>query len=631
MIRFFLFLLFSVSIFSATRAQCDLQFAEISPESSSFCNPQVVSLGATVGFDSDPELLQSETSSTDFQQNFTHIFPTENNGCTYLLRITGSYTVFSNTDDYFDARYRFDITDNTAIQEEAPINLSITTPAVVLPNGYNPDHSYDFLYTGDGSSVMVEFDDNQLNDNSGSMSFEWLVLPCLEYAWSINGTVVSDQLNYDLDLQGTGTTNIDFVVTDLLNDCELATSESYTVDGQGVSVSATSTPACAGDNNGSAVLDHPDEMPPYLYEFSDGTASGNTVSGLAAGTYGYTVTDNAGCATIGDFTITEVSLSTPLLSFVPETCAGSNDGVLIIENLPNALQTFVNNDPISTDTLFGLSAGDYTVRFVSSEGCETMTTLGLTTLSLISVQTSTLPITCPGEADGVLILENRPPGIEVTVDGILLQGDTLNGLNAGSYEVSYVFSEDCSSSEVVVLDAPAPIVPVSPAPIRIEAGETADLQLPLIDTAQIAVEGFGLNFIGGSVTVAPVTDTIYTVQLTDENGCTETVFFEVEVTPNRDVFVPNGFSPNDDGINDFFSMYTGSGAARIVYFRVFDRWGGEIVSFVDAAPDDKQIRWNGRAGNLGEPLDPGVYVWVAEIRFVDGEVEQYGGDVLLVR
>ena len=630
MIRFFILSLCLCSIVDV-RAQCDLQFVEISPESSAFCNPQTVTLGATVGFDSDPELLQTETSSPDFQQNFTHVFPTQDNGCTYVLRITGSYTVFSNTDDFFDARYRFDISDNSPIQEEEPLNMDITTPLSVLPNGYSPDHSYDFIYTGDGSNIVVEFDDSQLSDNTGSMSFEWLVLPCLTYAWIIDGDVVSTQLNYDLQLQGAGTTDIDFVVTDAFNDCELATSESYTIDGQGVSVTVETEATCTGETTGSAVLNHPDDNPPYSYEFSSGTATGNEIAGLAPGMYGYTVTDNDGCETTGDFTISEINVPEPQLAATPTTCSGSADAVLIIENAPPGFTVLVNDEVQSVDTLTELAAGNYQVRFVSPEGCEAVETVEITANELPAADLTTTPVTCSGEIDGTLVLNDRPAGAEISVDGILLEEDTLMGLSAGQYVVSYVFSEFCSSSQVVTIDTPAPLVAVPPAPIDIEAGETAELILPLADTAQVLIESFGLDFFDLSALVSPSSDTIYTVFLTDGNGCTETVLFEVNVTPNRDVFVPNGFSPNDDGVNDFFSLYTGSGAGRIVYFRVFDRWGAQLVSFEDADPDDKLVRWNGRAGNTGDPLDPGVYVWVAEILFVDGEREQYGGEVLLLR
>jgi len=95
---------------------------------------------------------------------------------------------------------------------------------------------------------------------------------------------------------------------------------------------------------------------------------------------------------------------------------------------------------------------------------------------------------------------------------------------------------------------------------------------------------------------------------------------------NDAVFVPNVFSPNDDGINDCFEVYTEAGLAYQNYkMQIFDRWGGLVFSSADP-----NICWNGDV--KGKPAAMGVYVWFLEIETQDcSELKLLKGDVTLIR
>ena len=62
---------------------------------------------------------------------------------------------------------------------------------------------------------------------------------------------------------------------------------------------------------------------------------------------------------------------------------------------------------------------------------------------------------------------------------------------------------------------------------------------------------------------------------------------------------------------------------------MFDRWGNALYSMEDFLPNSPTIGWDGRF--KGQPMNPGVFVWVAEIEFIDGQRESYKGDVTIVR
>jgi gliding motility-associated-like protein len=127
----------------------------------------------------------------------------------------------------------------------------------------------------------------------------------------------------------------------------------------------------------------------------------------------------------------------------------------------------------------------------------------------------------------------------------------------------------------------------------------------------------------------PFVTTQYTLTWSDSNGCTGFDRITVEVTPERRVFIPNAFSPNDDGLNDVFMVYGGSGVYRINDFQIFDRWGELLFSRTDFFPNDPLNGWDGMF--KGKMMNPGAYVYFVEVEFVDGRVLMYKGDINLIR
>ena len=95
------------------------------------------------------------------------------------------------------------------------------------------------------------------------------------------------------------------------------------------------------------------------------------------------------------------------------------------------------------------------------------------------------------------------------------------------------------------------------------------------------------------------------------------------------VYVPTAFSPNDDGVNDLFRIYSGPTVTRIKSFLVFDRWGELVYKYEDFDPKDPSRGWNGKLD--GKPMNPAVFVWFAEVEFVDGSTKVLEGEVNLMR
>lgn len=124
-------------------------------------------------------------------------------------------------------------------------------------------------------------------------------------------------------------------------------------------------------------------------------------------------------------------------------------------------------------------------------------------------------------------------------------------------------------------------------------------------------------------------DIVYKVIAYDINGCSATDEVRITVNPVRNVFIPNVFSPNADGINDVFFIQTGDGVKEIESMEIFNRWGSKVFSLEHFQPNDPNFGWNGKVNN--KVVNSNVFVYWARIRFIDGEVFLYKGDITVHR
>jgi gliding motility-associated-like protein len=125
----------------------------------------------------------------------------------------------------------------------------------------------------------------------------------------------------------------------------------------------------------------------------------------------------------------------------------------------------------------------------------------------------------------------------------------------------------------------------------------------------------------------PEVTTTYTLTVIDPFGCVDSASITVNIviTCNADrLLIPNVFTPNNDGVNDYFEIVNKDALERINSFRIFDRWG-ELV-FEESGI---QARWDGKMNGKDMPSD--TYVYLIEFSCPDGQDGQAVGDVTLIR
>ena len=167
---------------------------------------------------------------------------------------------------------------------------------------------------------------------------------------------------------------------------------------------------------------------------------------------------------------------------------------------------------------------------------------------------------------------------------------------------------------------------------EIENGDTAllNIQAPELDGLQWSWAP--VNDLSCSDCPAPVAspsaNTTYQVTVTDPaTGCSATDALTIRVVPCRRIFIPNAFSPNGDGINDYFAPSLGQCVRRVRNLRILDRWGNLVFEEENADTQSRYAGWDGTYRQHIMP--PGVYVYQILIEYGNGTTSWMTGDLTL--
>jgi len=122
-----------------------------------------------------------------------------------------------------------------------------------------------------------------------------------------------------------------------------------------------------------------------------------------------------------------------------------------------------------------------------------------------------------------------------------------------------------------------------------------------------------------------------TLQLTvvHINGCVAHAALNVIVVSKPKIYIPNTFSPNGVGYNDFFNLYSNDRVASILELNIFDRWGDHIYQGLNLNPNDSSSGWDGKF--RGKEMSSGIFVYYFKLLMTDGTVLTKYGDITLLR
>lgn len=171
-------------------------------------------------------------------------------------------------------------------------------------------------------------------------------------------------------------------------------------------------------------------------------------------------------------------------------------------------------------------------------------------------------------------------------------------------------------------------------PVTVDVNAEPDLNIYEGESIELVVTNPIINGVyewsngddGLSITVSPTETTSYSVTVTDENGCTGsdvvTVTVRTAQCDETDVFLPTGFTPNNDGNNDI--LFVRSNFIDEMELIIYNRWGQEVFR-----SKDQTVGWDGTFN--GEPLPPDAYAFYLRALCINAEEYRKQGNINLLR
>ncbi|HEY3387217.1 MAG TPA: PKD domain-containing protein [Saprospiraceae bacterium] len=327
--------------------------------------------------------------------------------------------------------------------------------------------------------------------------------------------------------------------------------------------------------------------------------------------------------------------------YIPDTVCGvaeiefllvsSCTGVFIIHQ-----ETLCAGDSILVDGQWLTDEGQYTfVHTDSATLCDTIIDVYVTISEEIIIQ-PTVDWNCETLGSIQLEITGADPFI-ITWDNGFSGDSLLNGLDEGTYAVVVTDENGCNAADTIeVIASPELNFSVS-GQYLVEEGDSVLISI----TGDINEPGLTFEWSPAGILscptcstsyATPTNDTIVSIQITDADSCVyflETnILITTDTTPIDEIFVPNVFSPNGDGINDFWRIFSKLENTHVQDLYVYDRWG-TLVFYKEDFVLNTFIGWDGKLN--GNNMNPGVFVYQANVTLGDGREVKVKGDVTLLR
>lgn len=301
-------------------------------------------------------------------------------------------------------------------------------------------------------------------------------------------------------------------------------------------------PSQCGASNGSATANPTGGVPGYTYQW-DAAANNQTTqtaTGLAAGVYTVTVTDQAGCSIVLTAAVSDINGETLTMVTTPVTCFGDCDGTATVTivggcSVPTCTIEWYDAStglPIGqqTNTATNLCAGPYYVEVTNGAGCVTIiedTVQGPPAILANEVITN---VSCNGACDGSITVAptGGTPGYTYTWVPNVGNGPTVSNLCAGSYDVTITDANNCDTTYTIVVTENA-VVTATTTFTDPSCNGVCDGEIIVVAAGGVGPYTYQWINCNTGLPTGDVTDTLsnacagdYQVIVMDSNGCAVT-------------------------------------------------------------------------------------------------------------
>ena len=388
----------------------------------------------------------------------------------------------------------------------------------------------------------------------------------------------------------------------------------------------------------------------YLWTTQDGAIDSDptlaSIDVSTPGTYELMVSDIAnGCVSVDEAVVTQ-NLDVPSITVSADGILTCDNGMVTVSSdliggsgdftyMWSTANGTIQSDPTAA-SIEVISPGMYQLNVIDNlSKCEDSTDVEVLADDdvIASLDVAVVVPRCAGDANGAIsidqVLGGSAPFMYSWSNGST--DPAITGLGAGTYSVVVTDNNGCSFEQSWVLPDPQLVTAELGENIEANIGDT------VVVTLETSIAGGALDSTvwGGlagpcspCLVVSFIAEQSGVVEVTvvDTSGCTASDAISVTVQQPKGFYAPNAFSPNDDGVNDWF-LIDGPSIAEVSKLTIFDRWGNLLHESENLIPGEPA--WDGSF--KGEVLNPGVYVYHARIVHDDGFEEEKIGDVTIIR
>ncbi len=246
-------------------------------------------------------------------------------------------------------------------------------------------------------------------------------------------------------------------------------------------------------------------------------------------------------------------------------------------------------------------------------------------------------LNCSYDNDGIIqgLGNQGSPPYQYSLDGVDFQANpNFYNLGIGTYELFIQDKKGCKDSTILTINSPPPLIVNAGRDTTIDLGETIILHATYTPITSIVDVNWTpiLGFINCEDCLDPEIKvqgtTSFVIQVTDQNGCIDLDTITVNTKIVRPVVAPNIITLDSYDGNSIFSVTAGPASDYIKRLEIYDRWGSRVYSANNIA-NGTTYGWNGIF--KGKKVDPAVFVWVADVHFIDGVTLTYSGDLTVLR
>lgn len=297
------------------------------------------------------------------------------------------------------------------------------------------------------------------------------------------------------------------------------------INGLTAGIAATNA-GCAGQCTGTATATPIGGAAPFIYFWNNG-ATTSTISGLCPGLYSVTITDANGLTASATVSISQPLPLISTVNVIPATCGLTNGSAFATTAGGTSPFTYAWSNGVNGQSNNTLAAGTYIVTITDANGCTVIDTAIISTTSGPTlIVTTTQPTCTQGNGSITVSASGGTPGYSYQWSNGS-SGANINGLSPGNYVLTVTDASGCTATDTVSL--------VSTGGFQLTAtgtpgcGSGSAQASPVGGTSPYTYQWLPAG--GTGQTATGLQAGIYTCQVTDANGCTDSISVTVIVYP----------------------------------------------------------------------------------------------------